>query len=72
MKYAIILSLLLTGCANGWTPLSKQMTPNGQEVYWLTPLPSGDGPVSSGGRSAGVTTYQGTINGRGYSVSSFR
>jgi len=67
--FVYLTCLFLTGCANGWTPVSKQVS-NG-EYYWLTPLPSGTGIVTAP-NSAGVTTYTGTVNGKGYSVTSFR
>ena len=70
----IVLTLSLTGCAGyqNWTPIQEITTANGT-YYWLRPLPAtADGRVGYAGHSAGVTTYTGSVNGRGYSVSSFK
>ena len=56
--------LILTGCAT-------HQGSNGSTYYWIAPLPSGTGTVIAP-NSAGVTTYTGTVNGKGYTVTSFR
>jgi len=73
MKAIIILiTALLTGCA-GWTPVQEVQGSNGKTYYWIAPLPAtANGEQGIGGRSAGVITHTGTVNGRGYSVSSFK
>lgn len=72
---SILLSVLLTGCAGyqNWTPFQEIKTADGGSFYWIRPLPAtANGEQGIGGRSAGVTYYTGTVNGRGYSVSSFK
>ena len=59
-----LFCFFLTGCAT-------HQGSDGSTYYWIAPLPSGDG-TGFAGRSAGVTTYQGTVNGRSYTVTSFR
>lgn len=67
MKAIIILiAAMLTGCA------THQGT-DGRTYYWIAPLPATtNGEQGIGGRSAEVTYHFGTVNGRGYSVSSFK
>ena len=65
---SLLFALMLTGC--GVIPTQQVQGSDGRTWTWIAPLPSGDGYATS--RSAGVITYQGTVNGRGYSVSSFR
>jgi hypothetical protein len=60
--FLIIVSLVLTGCA------THQGT-DGRTYYWIAPLPSGEGSAWS--PSAQVNTYQGTVNGRGYTVQTY-
>lgn len=68
----ILITLMLTGCA-GWTPVQEIQGSNGKTYYWIAPLPATtNGEQGIGARSAGVTTYTGSVNGKGYSVSSFR
>ena len=57
------LVLLTTGCA------THQGT-DGRTYTWIAPIPSGNGYAT--GRSASVTTYQGTVNGTGYTITSFK
>lgn len=69
MRYLILfLAVQLTAC--GVIPTQEVKGSDGRTWTWIAPLPSGDGYAT--GRSAGVTYYQGTVNGRGYTVSSFR
>ena len=78
MKKLLLLTLLsgtLTGCAGdqNWKPIQQVQASNGSTYYWITPLPpSADGSIGPSGRSAGVTTYTGTVNGVGYSASVFK
>jgi hypothetical protein len=68
MKYSLVLACLLTGC--GIVPTQQIVGTDGRTYTWIAPIGSGDGYAS--GRSAQVNTYVGTVNGRGYSVQSFR
>lgn len=76
MKMLIIaISLALTGCAGygNWSPIQTVQGSDGSKYYWIAPLPAtADGSPGVGGRSASVTTYQGTVNGRGYTITSFK
>jgi hypothetical protein len=71
----VALVISLTGCAGyqNWTPIQEVKTSSGGTFYWIRPLPAtANGEQGIGGRSAEVTTRTGTVNGRGYSVSSFK
>lgn len=71
MKTALLLTLLLSGC--GIIPTQEIKGTDGRTYTWIAPFPStSNGEQGIGGRSASVTTYTGTVNGRGYSVQSFR
>lgn len=56
------LVLLTSGCAHTGTD---------GKTYILLPQLPGDS-TGFAARSAGVTTYQGTVNGKGYTVTSFK
>ena len=60
---AVLLATVLPGCA------THQGT-DGRTYTWIAPIPSGNGYAT--GRSASVTTYQGTVNGTGYTITSFK
>jgi len=62
-SFLVCLVLLSTGCA------THQGT-NGKTYTWIAPIPNGQGYAT--GRSASVTTYQGTVNGTGYTITSFK
>ena len=64
-KYILILAVCLisTGCA------THQGT-DGRTYYWIAPIPNNGATAWT--PSAGVTTYQGTVNGRGYTITSFK
>ena len=65
---ALFLTSILTGC--GVIPMQEVKGTDGRTYTWIAPFGSGEGYAS--GTSAGVTTYTGTVNGRGYSISSFK
>lgn len=44
---------------------------DGHTYYWIKPFPSGDGPAVAAAPSYQTTTYTGTVNGRGFSVTTF-
>jgi len=71
MKYTLILTLVLTGC--GVIPTQQIVGTDGRTYTWIAPFPStANGEQGVGGRSAQVTTYTGTVNGRGVQVQSFK
>jgi hypothetical protein len=59
----VFLVLLLTGCAT-------HKGTDGNTYYWIAPIPTTPGYAT--GRSSQVTTYQGTVNGTGYTITSFK
>jgi len=61
--FSFLVALLFTGCA-----IDKRADGN---TYILLPqMTTVDGYAT--GRSASVTTYIGTVNGKGYTATSFR
>ena len=60
--YLFCVILLTSGCAT-------HSGTDGRTYYWIAPLPSGSGSAWS--PSAQVNTYQGTVNGQGYTVTTF-
>lgn len=71
----ILLLATLTGCAGwqNWKPIQEVKGTDGRTYYWLAPMPAtADGSPGIAGRSAGVTTYQGTVNGQPFTATVFK